>query len=351
MKLNVLCICISIPALSALALYCYSILSTRWSNVNHDLIRQHKRDREKNVPPNGLEYQLVSHSFRSRYGLLGYCLDYEWLDLLTLKGQKQDQQYRYEQDELADNEQQKSTPWCNRMCDPALKCETTGCCFIRCNNIPECPDFSDEKHCLRQHNASKYYWPEKNCIWHQQNIFRLLTSPFNIETSKTNPNYHSIVAHLRHNHYRYIIMVILFCLAALLLCLSLLALVLIKCVDRCVSVPFGLVTLLAFFSFLSGCGGLGLFLYQWIHERMHRPDFAYTDQRDAMKYAFNFWIVNIEYLGLSFWLMIGAVGLSLLTTLLSCCICCGLQSDRSIFKVNAAKKKYEIIQYTPYEDR
>ncbi|CAF0723970.1 unnamed protein product [Didymodactylos carnosus] len=342
MKLNVFCIFIILPALSALALYSYGILSTRWSRVNYDLMRQHNQTIYND---DSLEYQVVPHSFRTYYGLLGYCLDYKWLNLLTLKQQPE------KQDLVNMNTQRKSTTWCNESCDAAYKCQTTGCCFIPCNNIPECPDFFDEKNCVRHHNASKYYWPEKNCIWHQQSVFRSLSSSIDAQSLKNNPNHRSIIVHLRHSRIRYIVMVILFCSAALLICLSLLTLALIKCVDRFISVPFALVSFFAFFSFLAGCGGLGLFMYHWIHERMHRPDFTYTDERDAMKYALNSWLVNIEYLDLSFWLMIGAVGLSLLTTLLSCFLCCGLQTEKSKLRINVDKDSYEIVQLTPYDER
>jgi len=75
----------------------------------------------------------------------------------------------------------------------------------------------------------------------------------------------------------------------------------------------------------------------------------YEKYDDALVNALNPWLIDVEQLGISWWIMVGAVTMSLFTTLLSCCICCGLQSDKSKFRINVAKDCYEIVQLNNYD--
>ena len=44
------------------------------------------------------------------------------------------------------------------------------------------------------------------------------------------------------------------------------------------------------------------------------------------------------------------VGTNLLTTILSCCFCCGLQSEKSKLRFHVDNDVYEIVQMTPYDE-
>jgi hypothetical protein len=150
---------------------------------------------------------------------------------------------------------------------------------------------------------------------------------------------------------RYYIMFLLFVAAPLLTFLALLIMFCMNCVERFYSIPFAFVSFISLASFLSGAGALGLFLYEWVHERLHRPDFTYEFKQDeALVLALNPWLINAERFGLAFWLVVAAIGTTLLTTILSCCFCCGLQSEKSKLRFHVDNDVYEIVQMTPYDE-
>ena len=149
---------------------------------------------------------------------------------------------------------------------------------------------------------------------------------------------------------RYFVMFLLFIAAPLFTLLALLILICINCVERFYSIPFAFVGFFSFASFLSGAGALGIFLYEWVQDRLHRPDYAYElDQTEALIVALNPWLTYVEKLGLAFWICVAAVATSLYTSLLSCCFCCGLQSEKSKLRFNVKNETYKIIQIPDYE--
>jgi hypothetical protein len=128
MKVSILVILIVLPMLASIGLYCYSFISTRWSYLDEDLLEQYssikgqqRLQANTNYPDNiQLQLQKIRHSFRSRYGLFGYCLDYRWIDLLTPKSQS-----------INGNEYKTNSPlYCNRCNRSGLFCPDldAGCC-------------------------------------------------------------------------------------------------------------------------------------------------------------------------------------------------------------------------------
>jgi hypothetical protein len=216
----------------------------------------------------------------------------------------------------------------------------------RCDTIPDCPSYIDEKDCNRPYNQTRYYWPEGNCMW-QSTWIGNQAIPRYLSSYKNSPK--EFYYHVKR--IRYYIMFLLFIVAPLLTFLALLIIFCINCVERFYSIPFAFVSLFCFTSFLSGAGGLGIFLYEWIQERVYRPDFTYEfEQNEALIVALNPWIINVERLGLAFWLTVAAIGASLFTTILSCCFCCALQSDKSKLRIHVNNNKYVIVHSSPYDE-
>ena len=215
-----------------------------------------------------------------------------------------------------------------------------------CDNVPDCPSYIDEASCERAHNQTRYYWPQANCIWHSTWIGHQPLPRYLDSYSSSNRDLHSYTKRLR-----YFIMFVLFVAAPIFTCLALLILFCINCIERFYSIPFAFVSFFSFASFLSGAGGLGLFLYEWIHERLYRADFTYEfDQAEALVVAFNPWLINVERLGLAFWITVAAIATSLFTTVLSCCFCCGLQSEKSKLRIRVKNDKYQIVHMSAYDE-
>ncbi len=211
-----------------------------------------------------------------------------------------------------------------------------------CNNIPECPSHIDEDACIRNYDQTRYYWKEKKCIWNSflsdiQVIPRWLLSYF--RSSADFPN-----AKIT----RYYLMLILFIMAPILTFLGLLILCCINCIDRFYSIPFAFVSCFSLASFLTGASALGIFLFEWINERLYQ--FDYRKEYEQSIVALNPWILNIECLGLAFWIVLAAIGINLLTTILSCCFCCGLQSDKSKLRIYVNNDKYAVIHTGLYDE-
>jgi hypothetical protein len=146
-------------------------------------------------------------------------------------------------------------------------------------------------------------------------------------------------------------MLILFIAAPILTFIALLILFCVNCIDRFYSIPFVFVSCLSFASFLSGASGLGIFLYEWTHERFYQLDYTTEYGRiEQSIVALNPWIINIERLGLAFWIILGAIGVTLFTTILSCCFCCGLQSEKSKLRIHINNDKYAIVHTSLYDE-
>ncbi|CAF0952954.1 unnamed protein product [Rotaria sordida] len=344
MKVSILVILIVIPMLASIGLYCYSFISTRWSRIDENLIQHYSSRKgpqrlQTNINSNNniqFDLQTIRHAFRSRYGLFGYCLDYKWINLLTIKPQPT---YQY-------GAQTPSTLFCER-CNQTLRiCTETGCCMTRCDNIPDCPTYIDEKDCTRQYSQKRYYWPKGNCMW-QSTWIGDQALPRYLSTYRNSPkDFHYYVKRIR-----YYIMFLLFIAAPILTFLALLIIFCTNCVKRFYSIPFAFVSIFSLASFLCGAGALGIFLYEWIQERLHRPDFTYElNQAEALVVALNPWLIEVERLGLAFWLTVAAIATTLFTTILSCCFCCGLQSEKSKLRFRIDNDTYEIVHMPTYDD-
>lgn len=123
MKVSILVILIVLPMITSIGLYFYGFISTHWNSIDKNLIDQYNlTNKEKgSIQSNDniqLEIQFTRHAFRSHYGLFGYCLDYKWLYLYTIKSQVNFQ------DELKANKKLFCQP-CNQS---LLICPETGCC-------------------------------------------------------------------------------------------------------------------------------------------------------------------------------------------------------------------------------
>jgi hypothetical protein len=215
----------------------------------------------------------------------------------------------------------------------------------KCDSIPNCPSYIDQEGCTRNYHQTRYYWKEGKCIWNSllsdiQGIPRWLSSYL---TSSN--DYYDI------KRIRYYIMLLLFLAAPLLTILGLLILLCINCVDRFYSIPFVFVSCFSLGSFLTGSSGLGIFLYEWINERLYQLDYTIEfSQIESSIIALNPWIINVERFGLSFWIILSAIGINLFTTILSCCFCCGLQSDKSKLRIYVNNDKYAIIHTSLYDE-
>lgn len=216
----------------------------------------------------------------------------------------------------------------------------------RCDNIPDCPSHIDEKDCSRPYNQTRYYWPEENCIWQSTWIGNQALPRYLSKYENSPREFHYYAKRIR-----YYVMFLLFAAAPLFTLIALLMIICINCVERFYSIPFAFVSFFTLASFVSGAGGLGIFLYEWVQERLHRPDFTYElDQTEAFIVALNPWLISVEKLGLAFWIALAAIAASLLTTILSCCFCCGLQSEKSKLRFNVKNDTYEIVQMAPYDE-
>lgn len=95
MKVSILVIFVVLPMLLSIGLYTYAFISTRWNSIDNELISfMNKKNKEDNYLQlnnynNTIQLQIenISHTFRTRYGLFGYCLQTKWLNLLTIKSQ------------------------------------------------------------------------------------------------------------------------------------------------------------------------------------------------------------------------------------------------------------------------
>jgi hypothetical protein len=116
MKVSILVILIVLPMLTSIGLYCYSFLSTRWSSIDENLLHKYSstKGQQRLQTNNNIQFQLqtIRHAFRSRFGLFGYCLDYKWLNLLTIKPQLKSS----------------SAVFCRQCNQSVLMCPETGCC-------------------------------------------------------------------------------------------------------------------------------------------------------------------------------------------------------------------------------
>ena len=131
MKVSLLVVLIVLPMLASIGLYTYAFSSTRWSYTDDTFIDQHSsinKQREHSQATNQvqLESRSTRHAFRTRYGLFGYCLDYKWLDLLTIKSPVNLEEI--------DNERSLKpniSSSCSQCRPSAPTCPQTGCCVSR----------------------------------------------------------------------------------------------------------------------------------------------------------------------------------------------------------------------------
>ena len=129
MKVCILVVCIVIPMLVSVGLYCYGFISTQWSYIDDNLINQHNSttdQQNEDLQSNNaiqLDKRHIHYAFRSYYGLFGYCLNYKWLNLVIIKSHKNFTS------ELSSN----SELVCQQCNQTSSNCPEKGCCV--CLNL------------------------------------------------------------------------------------------------------------------------------------------------------------------------------------------------------------------------
>lgn len=123
MKISILVFFLVLPMIISMGLHFYGFISTSWNYLDRNLMDHYNSTKyQHNYPTSNnniqLERQFMRHAFRSHYGLFGYCLDYKWLYLSTLKTQSNIQ------DEFESNKKSH----CQQCNQSKLTCPETGCC-------------------------------------------------------------------------------------------------------------------------------------------------------------------------------------------------------------------------------
>ncbi|CAF1676736.1 unnamed protein product, partial [Adineta ricciae] len=226
MKVSILVINIVLPMTVSIGLYCYALLSSRWTSINHNAIIKHNltnQQRGYSVMNNQsiqLQKRLLRHAFRSQLSLFGYCLDYKWIYLYTINIDKHD---------LTQMESHSivSPELCN---SSFVYCPETKSCVKRCDDAPSCPSYIDQEMCDHIFNRTHYYFKDEKCIWRQTISIDLqgIQDYFSFKFSSSNPSSrdrHNDLKRIRHS-----VMILLFIASPLLTFMALLILLCINCV-------------------------------------------------------------------------------------------------------------------------
>jgi hypothetical protein len=123
MKVSILVIFIVLPMLASIGLYTFSFISKQWSYIDNNSIGKYSsktKERVSSKSNNSIQFesQIIRHAFRSYYGLFGYCLDYQWRDLLTIKSETSP----------TDNPQSTRKLFCDQCDQPKDMCSGSTCC-------------------------------------------------------------------------------------------------------------------------------------------------------------------------------------------------------------------------------
>ncbi|CAF1676366.1 unnamed protein product, partial [Adineta ricciae] len=226
MKVSILVINIVLPMTVSIGLYCYALLSSRWTSINHNAIIKHNltnQQREYLVMNNQsiqLQKRLLRHAFRSQLSLFGYCLDYKWIYLYTINSDKHDLGQMESHSIL-------SPELCN---SSFVYCPETKSCVKRCDDAPLCPSYIDQEMCDHIFNRTHYYLKDEKCIWRQTISIDLqgVQDYFSFKFSSSTPSSrdrHNDLKRIRHS-----VMILLFIASPLLTFMALLILLCINCV-------------------------------------------------------------------------------------------------------------------------
>lgn len=125
--------------------------------------------------------------------------------------------------------------------------------------------------------------------------------------------------------------------------LALMSLLFISCFSKlCLQCPFWFFGFFQMLSCLASTFGIMTYLYQWFSNK-HRaldPNIRLPIENEILR--LNSELLMLEEFGVAFWVAVGATGASLLSSLLSCIVCCRLPSTRH------EDKEYKIMQLPAY---
>lgn len=339
---------ILLPTVLSLGLLLYGILSDRWVKTNFNKVEHVDR---KDVPP-GLALTVRRIPFLKRLGLFSKCIDYRWLNIVDLNttagiGQLPDSM-------------------CSRPCRPnETRCGP--CCIpakYRCDNIPECETLDDELGCPRLFDDDVWLDEKHMCFRHKINVLNLTSERKGPRgrrhKGRSNQWPRATTAAYDHSsaftsgHLLHGIMVWLLVSAAATQILIVISLTLVELCQKHLSCPFSLLTTLCLLGFLCGASAIGIFLWNWVHRKIHMTSFHHYSGPDDMLWAYpvtyrlNPWLTSVEILDVAFYVTCAGVALCLITTIVSLLFFCGAASSR--FSFDQHKGSYEIVKILPYDD-
>ena len=265
-------------------------------------------------------------------------------------------------------------------CGSSLKCESqSGVNMFECDNrcwqvyqkcdqIPHCSDLSDEKgpecrtkstfsfisaalnasaivsqrhlplsfgssHFDQSRNCFMSYFDFKSAKLIRKESLRFLSQGLADGIQETNNN----------NYHLQLIYTLAFIAAWLFSILSLLSLLFVACFNRvCFQCPFGFYGFFAILAWLSSAFALMTFLFQRVSasNKTFDPHSRLPIQNELLRQ--NPELAELQSLGLSFWLALGATASSFFASFISCIVCCRLPSARH------EDKEYKIMQLPTY---
>lgn len=125
--------------------------------------------------------------------------------------------------------------------------------------------------------------------------------------------------------------------------LALLSLLFIACFKKvCFQCPFWFYGFFQIVSWLTCLFGVMTFLYQFYSNKQKALDPSVQLPIENELLRLNSELLNVEQLGVSFWLAVGATSASFLASFFSCLVCCRLPSSRH------EDKEYKIMQIPTY---
>ncbi|KAL7669573.1 hypothetical protein ACOME3_010225 [Neoechinorhynchus agilis] len=319
MYLNLSLISILIPSLVSLSLILFGLISDRWVTFS---FRSKGRYVDESNLPSGLVKSYERIPFIKRYNMFKNCIHYRWINVVHLNSSVQNRQCstgNCKSDEIM----------CGRCCVNAT---------LRCDNLPECESYDDEIGCPRLLGDIQWLDRKLHCF---RRRFKLTSVGRNSREAER-------TTYLFSDNLLQLIMAWLLISAAILTAIVCIVSALLKFCPQHLSIPFSFITIASFFSFLSGAGSLGIFLFQWIHHRIALTQFeAYKS--NAVIYRLNPWLLEIEQFDIAFYICAAGVLLTLVTSFLCLCYCCGATAGNR-FSRRGTKGKYEIVKVLPYED-
>ncbi len=217
----------------------------------------------------------------------------------------------------------------------------------RCDDLAHCSDFLDELDC-KEYSSTKN---SQESIYHNDRLCEEKRfNPFHIHPPKIDSSLLESYIHptqrLEHlNLMHYLQFIIFYGIAGGLIWIffSIISLFfLICCREKCRNIPFYIYGLWTLLAWLFITIALILFVYIWILKKETLLDDEKSLSYETMIHKMNPSLQNLEFFGLSFWLACGSALGTFIGLLLSCCICCTINSSRS------ENKEYEIMHMQNY---